>query len=289
MRYRCYKRQKWHYFFLDQCYWVHSALIVGSVVRFDDAAFLQTLFAVSNGPILLAIFMWKNSLALHDFDKATSTFLHLMPGAVTWCWRWFGHERAAALWGAPSSPRLVITAPDGRGGPQGGSWPPDVWGLFCRPLACYCVWQLVYFVKTEVLDKEIIAADPELMTCQRWISTRSSWLKHPYVEWCGRCLVLPYVRGRGKGARGEGAVSGALVWSEARDSRWAGVVYTAGNFVYESVTLLIALPLYQSYHLHTFALTAGAAYTVWNAGTWYTDRFPAMLAAAAEAHKSKAG
>ena len=59
--------------------------------------------------------------------------------------------------------------------------------------------------------------------------------------------------------------------------------------MYESVTLLIALPLYQSYHLHTFALTAGAAYTVWNAGTWYTDRFPAMLAAAAEAHKAKAG
>ena len=119
MRYRCYKRQKWHYFFLDQCYWVHSALIVGSVVRFDDAAFLKTLFAETNGPVLLAIFMWKNSLALHDFDKATSTFLHLMPGAVTWCWRWFGHERAAALWGAPSSPRLVITAPDGRGGAQG--------------------------------------------------------------------------------------------------------------------------------------------------------------------------
>ena len=115
MRYRCYKRQKWHYFFLDQCYWVHSALIVGSVVRFDDAAFLQTLFAVSNGPVLLAIFMWKNSLALHDFDKATSTFLHLMPGAVTWSWRWFGHERAAAVWGVPSSPRLVVTAPYGAG------------------------------------------------------------------------------------------------------------------------------------------------------------------------------
>lgn len=184
VRYQNYKKRKWHYFFLDQCYWIHAAVIITAVVRVDNVGVLQTLFSLSNGPILLAVFMWRNSLALHNFDKSTSTFLHLMPGAVTWSWRWFGHERASALWGAPRAPLLVFTVPNGLDGPRGDFWQPDLWGLYCRPLACYCVWQAIYFVKTEVLDKEIIVADPEIMTCQRWIMARSSWLKHPFVEWC---------------------------------------------------------------------------------------------------------
>ena len=279
---------KWQYFFLDQCYWVHAALIITSVARIDNLGVLQTLFALSNGPILLAIFMWRNSLALHNFDKSTSTFLHLMPAAVTWSWSWFGHERASALWSAPRSPLLVLTVPNELDGPRGGFWQPDLWGLYCRPLACYCAWQFLYFVKTEVLDREILAADQELMTCQRWIMGSSSWLKHPFVEWCGKFFVR-----REDGAQGGLGGTGADTWSKHRDSTWAGVIYTVGNFVYESASMLLAIPLYHSYHLHTSALIIATAYSVWNAGTWYTDRFPAMVAAEAQAaargRKAKAG
>ena len=77
-----------------------------------------------------------------------------------------------------------------------------------RPLACYFVWQAIYNVKTEALDKETIAADPEIITCQRWISSSPSWLKHPFVRWCGAVLTNMRLYRR-SGGEGEGGALNA--------------------------------------------------------------------------------
>ena len=72
----------------------------------------------------------------------------------------------------------------------------------------------------------------------------------------------------------------------------AGYIYTVGNAIYESSTLLLAISFYRSYQLHISSLIASVVFVVWNAGTWYVDRFPLALAdavakvAAAEAESA---
>ena len=129
-------------------------------------------------------------------------------------------------------------------------------------------------MKTEVLDKDIIAADPEIMTCQRWIGSSRSWLDHPYLR-----AMLAFLEFTG--LFGGGWNGSTDEFKADLDSSKASLVYTLGNLGYESFTLLLAMPLYHSYNLHTLIILVSGFFVVWNAGTWYTDRFPLALAAAA--------
>ena len=103
----------------DQCYFFHYSLMAAVVLRSESEVVFKVLFSLANGPILFALIMWKNSLALHDFDKSLSVFLHLTPALATWCWRWFGHDPVSVLaLGAARPPHCSFTAAEGPG--QGG-------------------------------------------------------------------------------------------------------------------------------------------------------------------------
>ena len=270
-----YKRLKWQYFMWDQCYFFHYTLMAAVVLRSESEVVFKVLFSLANGPILFALIMWRNSLALHDFDKSVSVFLHLTPALATWCWRWFGHDPVSVLaLGAAHPPHCSFTAAEGPGQGGGGGGGLDWQGQFGAPLAYYAIWQVIYFVKTEVLDKDIIAADPEIMTCQRWIGSSRSWLDHPYLR-----AMLAFLEFTG--LFGGGWNGSTDEFKADLDSSKASLVYTLGNLGYESFTLLLAMPLYHSYNLHTLIILVSGFFVVWNAGTWYTDRFPLALAAAA--------
>jgi hypothetical protein len=55
-------------------------------------------------------------------------------------------------------------------------WPvvnsiPTLWlWLFCIPLLVYCIWQALYFAVVEVLRRQRILRDPEVMTSYRYSS-----------------------------------------------------------------------------------------------------------------------
>ena len=42
------------------------------------------------GPLCWSVFIFRNSIVLHDIDQLTSTFIHLSPPLLFWCWRWGG-------------------------------------------------------------------------------------------------------------------------------------------------------------------------------------------------------
>ena len=64
---------------LDFCYFVQVLLVLSIYVFKDNAEFFQIVFSMANGPLLIALVMWKNSLVFHDLDKTTSMFIHLFP------------------------------------------------------------------------------------------------------------------------------------------------------------------------------------------------------------------
>jgi hypothetical protein len=64
---------------LDFCYYVQILLLLKIYVFENSPNYFQIVFALSNGPLLIALVMWRNSLVFHDLDKTTSVFIHLFP------------------------------------------------------------------------------------------------------------------------------------------------------------------------------------------------------------------
>ena len=117
----------------------------------------QVVFAVNNGPLLWAVFTFRNSLVFHSLDKITSCLIHITPCIVTWCLRWrVGAGSTSPLTGGASmhntdhlthSPVTWVTC-GGNGTafsasqgfiatPDGCPWSPTY--LLAVPLAIYIV------------------------------------------------------------------------------------------------------------------------------------------------------
>jgi len=117
-----------------------------------NPVFFQFIFALSNGPLAVAIIVWKNSLVFHDIEKLTSVFIHFYPPIVTYCLRWWESDQFVVTANPSGTVSLNVT--------------------FWWPLLLYMYWQAIYIVKTEILDRHKFESDRELMTSLRWFSVK---------------------------------------------------------------------------------------------------------------------
>eukprot|EP00727_Mastigamoeba_balamuthi_P005591 m51a1_g1651 hypothetical protein (388) ;mRNA; f:346772-348486 len=154
-RWASYHTQKWHYFLLDFCYFCHVMLVAYlAAAKYTGSpcdAFFQIVFAFANGPLIIAIPAWHNSLVFHDVDKLTSLAIHIFPALETYSLRW-----DAGVGGAASFTHSFL-------------W----------PLGLYALWQLLYLLFTEVFRKEKIRRCG-YMTSLRWLSEERP---HPILLW----------------------------------------------------------------------------------------------------------
>ncbi len=74
-----YKQSNQHFFMLDFCYIVNLSCMVQTNFWPNHLAWHKTNFALSFGPLCVAILLWHNSLVFHSLDKLTSFFLHAFP------------------------------------------------------------------------------------------------------------------------------------------------------------------------------------------------------------------
>lgn len=56
--------------------------------------------------------------------------------------------------------------------------PRGYWFSLLAPLGFYILWQCIYYVKTEVVDRHKLAADPSLQTSLRWLVRSGKGLLH---------------------------------------------------------------------------------------------------------------
>ncbi|XP_052773799.1 uncharacterized protein LOC128212401 [Mya arenaria] len=83
-----YWKLKWQYFMIDFCYFANALTYV--FLWFPEHENLyRAVFAVANGPVLVAAAVYRNSLVFHHHDKLTSCYIHFMPPLLTFCARWF--------------------------------------------------------------------------------------------------------------------------------------------------------------------------------------------------------
>jgi hypothetical protein len=73
---------------------LHTFQIVAPFQSLDALCFTYFLCA---GPLCWSIFIFRNAIVLHDVDQLTSTFIHLSPALLFWCWRWGGGMGPSAV------------------------------------------------------------------------------------------------------------------------------------------------------------------------------------------------
>jgi len=147
----------------------------------------------------MAVVAWKNSLVLHDWSKMTTLFIHIYPPIVTYCMRWYPDEGFSICPNESCNLHLQIAL---------------VW-----PVIFYIYWQITYIVKTEVVDRNKLKKDKDLVTSVRWLSVH---YPHPIYKW--------FIK---KGYKGNPAI-----------------ILISCQLLYTVLTLLPTLLLYQYRLLH---------------------------------------
>jgi len=151
-RYYTYSKAKFTYFMLDFCYFVQILLLIHLFIIPTHVTFFHIVFAASNGPLLVGLVMWRNSLVFHDLDKLTSVFIHLFPALVTWCIRWY-----------PSNGDLSYLCHD-------NDCNLSYYNVFVLTMGIYAFWQVLYLIQTDVVDRRKIELDKDIMTSCRWMT-----------------------------------------------------------------------------------------------------------------------
>ena len=184
LRWFYYTHQKLQYFMYDFCYF-HNVLMfsaiglsLGNEYIFENGYIEQehfnfhkewltwlweVIFVLSNGPLLFAIIVWRNSFVFHSIDKITSLFIHALPPLLTYCLR-TSHIKWVPLRESDHLSDLNVQY---------------VSTFLAWPLVFYLVWQALYFIKTDVIDYKILSKDLKIHTSIRWL-TRERIAK---MEW----------------------------------------------------------------------------------------------------------
>jgi len=189
-------------------------------------------FIYALGPLPFAILVWSNSLVFHDYDKMTSVYIHILPAVLNYTLKYF---QRGSLYNNSTIDTLSCSL---------AHYNSDltVLDVIYAALA-YIVWQVLYFVKTEIIDKKKLDNRPELLTSLRWISIdQKNALAMIVLSICKR---LSLVKQR-----------------ERFDPRTVKtkIIFIVSQFLYTIITFTPAYFLY--YHQTAHLLYIGLVFTV---------------------------
>lgn len=231
-----YRAEKWLYFLIDFCYFANLTCILGFLLP-KNVVLLQINFTFATGPLAWAIVAWRNSLVFHSIDKITSVYIHAFPLLLTFCIRWF-----------PDGTNLDAEALN-----QGYS----VYVMLLS-VGLYLLWQVLYFLKTEMKDRAILDSDPQLMTSLRWLARDSTNVMH--------ILVLNVVRKLHIFKKDEVFDAQSLKTK---------LIFMASQLVFTFVTILPSPLLYHSFFLHTCFICFVFFVSTYNGANYYFEVFTA--------------
>lgn len=230
MRYYLYRKDKMHYFMYDFCYYQQILLLL-QIYSFPASSLLfKVNFALANGPLVIAVILWRNSLVFHSVDKMTSSMIHILPAVVMFSLKWEDnllHHRFP-LWDESKHDH------------SNSSYLLD---FMCHPFLFYLLWQLLYLLKTEVISRQKLSNDTEIMTSLRWLQQKATHTKS--------YKIINQVFGPGY--------------------HLIGFVLYQGFY---TILTLLPIPLFwNSMRIHTFYLSAIFIQALINGATYYFQIF----------------
>ncbi|EEF48040.1 conserved hypothetical protein [Ricinus communis] len=240
LRWIYYRFKKWHYFLLDFCYYANTIFLVDLLLYPKDEKLFMVCFSFAEGPLAWALIVWRCSLVFSSVDKIVSVLIHLLPGLVFFTIRWWNPATFEAM------------HPEGTSGRA--SWPyvEDksflfTW-LFLVPLVAYFLWQLLYFLIVNVLRRQRLLRDPEVMTSYRELSKKAQ--KANNVWW---------------------RLSGLL----GDQNRM--LMYILLQALFTVATTALTVPIFLSYELHAVFQILKVSAAVWNGGSFLLDVMPRQV------------
>ncbi|XP_039121359.1 glycerophosphocholine acyltransferase 1-like isoform X2 [Dioscorea cayenensis subsp. rotundata] len=191
------------------------------------------------GPLAWALIVWRCSLVFSSADKIVSVLIHLLPGIVFFTIRWWNPGTLAAM------------HPVGK---AKSSWPYvegksylSTW-LFVVPLVAYTLWQLLYFLVVNVLRRQRLLRDPEVMTSYRELSKKAQ--KANNVWW---------------------RLSG-LLGEQNRQ-----MMYILLQAVFTVATMALTVPIFLCYEMHVIFQILKVSAAIWNGGNFLLEVMPRQV------------
>jgi hypothetical protein len=130
------------------------------------------------------------------------------------------------------------------------------WSMMALPLIFYVVWQVFYFVKTEVLDKKKLDADPALATSLRWLARSGKGFLHDLAH--------------------SAVVALGLLKPDEKfdpDSYVTKFTFIGAQFLYTVIALLPTKLMYDYYYVHAAFLGFFFVAATWNGSAFYIEVF----------------
>ncbi|KAM2970897.1 hypothetical protein FF2_017787 [Malus domestica] len=240
LRWIYYRFKKWHYYLLDFCYYANTIFLVDLLLYPRNEKFFMVCFSFAEGPLAWALIVWRCSLVFSSLDKLVSVLIHLLPGLVFFTIRWWDPATFAAMHPEGTSRRA--------------SWPYVenksylwIW-LFWVPLFAYTLWQALYFLIVNVLRRQRLLRDPEVMTSYRELSKKAQ--KANNVWW---------------------RLSGLL----GDQNRL--LMYTLLQAIFTVATMALTVPIFLSYELHFIFQILKVSASVWNGGSFLLEVMPRQV------------
>lgn len=240
LRWIYYRFKKWHYYLLDFCYYANAIFIVMILFFPMHEKLFMICFSFAEGPLAWAIIIWRCSLVFSSFDKIVSVLIHLLPGIVFFVIRWW-------------DPRRFLVDAEQKLRPR-PAWPTvndetSLWmWLFFVPLMAYSLWQVLYFLITNVLRRQRLLRDPEVMTSYRELSKKAQ--KANNVWW---------------------RLSG-LLGDQNRI-----VMYALLQAAFTIAAMALTVPIFKSYRMHVAFEILKVSAVVWNGGNFLIEVVPRQI------------
>merc|ERR1712141_124746 len=233
-RYYDYAKIKSELYLLDFCYFVNLSVILQTSFYPDNLLWFKANYVLTQGPICIAIVVWRNSLVFHSLDKLTSFFLHAFPTMLCHIYRW----------------KLVD---------HGLKFTNDYMGIeshLVMPLGIYFAWQVGYVFMTEVVLRSKLDADLEIVTSQRYLSLDYKMGANKFVT---------------KICRKNGWLGPEENLDP--ETRLAKIAFVISQFVFTILTIVHPPILYTSYELCCAYLVLIFTAAVWNGASYYIEIF----------------
>ncbi|KAF7806774.1 putative membrane protein C776.05-like [Senna tora] len=224
----------------DFCYYANTIFLVDLLCYPKHEKLFMVCFSFAEGPLAWALIVWRCSLVFSSVDKIVSVLIHLLPGLVFFTIRWWNPATFEAM------------HPEGSA--QRPTWPyvedkSYLWTwLFLVPLVAYTLWQVLYFLIVNVLRRQRLLRDPEVMTSYRELSKKAQ--KANNVWW---------------------RLSGVL----GDQNRM--LMYIVFQGIFTVATMALTVPIFLSYELHVVFQILKVSASIWNGGSFLLDVMPRQV------------
>lgn len=122
------------------------------------------------------------------------------------------------------------------------------------PVCFYVLWQAIYWVKTEVIDRKKLEDDPEIQTSLRWLAGSGKGTMHD--------AALGVSRAVGYMGRTERFNASSLKTK---------IVFMSAQLLYTIVTLLPTILMYDHFYVHAAFLAVWSLAAAFNGSSFYVD------------------